>query len=486
MKPALLLIGGGVMQIPVIDYAHRLGVRVVALDGNPSAPARDSADDFFVCDIKDRDACLAVAREIQQARGLEGVITVGTDFSTTVSWIAEALGLPATPYSSAQLAKDKGLMRQRFADSGVRSPRYVVLSSCPSFPPHWEFGFPVVVKPTDNMGARGVRLVREPGELMDAIEQAFPFVVEGGVIIEEYIPGSEYSLDAIVRDGKIIRCGFADRTILFPPYFIEIGHTFPSAAPPTVQEAVWEEFEKGVRALGLSWGAAKGDVKYDPEKGAVIGEIASRLSGGYMSGWTYPLSSGRSAVWWAVETALGRPLSDQAEEIARPVVERAWIGIPGVIREITGVDAVRDLQGVHAVFISVKPGNRTVFPRNNVEKLGNLIATADTVEAAEDLARTVRNSVIFSYEPGRPETNEFLFGAEDHPWWFDQAKGVPAESWPTVARDQNWKDPYGNLLVQLIERAESLGVDLSDPRSSWFRGLIVGGLSGALFAWESR
>jgi biotin carboxylase len=472
------------MQLPVIEFSHRLGVKVVCFDGNSQAPARDRADWFVVCDIKDSSLCLERAREHRDSHRLDGVITVGTDFSTTVAWIAGALGLPGTSHEAALLAKDKGLMRARFSEAGVASPRYQVFPGVPR-EPDLGFPFPVVVKPVDNMGARGVRLVDRREDLGPALADAVGFSGTGRVIVEEYIEGPEFSLDAIVRDGQILRCGIADRTIVFPPAFVEIGHTFPSVASAEVQEAVWREFEKGVRALGLTWGAAKGDVKFSPTRGAVIGEIASRLSGGYMSGWTYPLTSGRSAVLWAVETALGDPLSPQPEETSLPVAERAWIGLPGRLKSIRGIENARSIPGVREVWLLVQPGRETVFPRNNVEKLGNVIAVGATAAQAEEAARRARNSVIFEYEAPHPATEAFLQGQGPEEWWFPQARGLPDEGaarWLARAAAGQWRDLYGNSLGDLVALLEGEGINTHAQSPRFWRSLLVGGLAGARYA----
>jgi len=488
MTRHLLLIGGGVMQLPVVEFAHRMGVKVLCFDASAEAPGRDKADWFEVCDIKNQDLCLDRARAHRATHRLDGVVTVGTDFSTTVAWIAEALGLPGTRYEAALRAKDKGLMRSRFAEAGVASPLYRVFDSVPAETPHLGFPFPVVAKPTDSMGARGVRLVREPQELGPALADAIGYSATGRAIVEEFIEGPEFSLDAIVRDSRLIRCGFADRTIVFPPAFVEIGHTFPSSASSEVQEAVWKEFARGVQALGLTWGAAKGDVKFSPTRGPVIGEIASRLSGGYMSGWTYPLTSGRSAVLWAVETALGDELSSQPEETSLPVVERAWIGLPGRIRAIRGVEKARTLKGVHDLFLFTAPGCETLFPRNNVEKLGNVIVTGASVAEAEETARKARNLVAFEYEVPNPATEAFLSGQGSEPWWFPPAKDLSeatAEQWLSRAQKGAWRDLYGNSLEDLVSILETEGLD-PRRRNAWFwRSLLVGGLTGARFAAAS-
>jgi len=487
MSLHLLLIGGGVMQLPALKFAHQLGVKVLCFDGNPMAPARDQADWFEVCDIKDLERCLERARSHQKAQRLDGVLTVGTDFSTTVAWIAEHLGLPGTPYEAALLARDKGLMRHRFDEAGISSPRHQVFEGLSQTIPKLDFPFPVVVKPTDSMGARGVRLVHRSEDLPASLADAVGFSLTGRAIVEEYIDGPEFSVDAIVRDGQLIRCGLADRTIVFPPTFVEIGHTFPSTAPVVVQEAVWNEFERGVRALGLNWGAAKGDVKFSPSRGPVIGEIASRLSGGYMSGWTYPLTSGRSAVLWAVETALGLPLSKQPDEVSLPVAERAWIGLPGRIKAIHGVDQARDLPGVKDLFLLVAPGTKTVFPRNNVEKLGNVIVAGTQAKEVEETARLVRNLVVFEYEYPNPATELFLQGTGADPWWFPEARGLSETSAGLLerARAGAWKDLYGNTLEDLLVVLRKEGMEPSEFTERVWRSLLVGGLCGARYAAAS-
>ncbi len=479
MNRHLLLIGGGVMQLPVIEHAHALGVNVLCLDGNPRAPGSERADWFEPVDIQDKEACLAAAQAHRKAYRLDGVVTVGTDFSTTVAWVAEAMGLPGTPYEAALKAKDKGLMRACFRDAGVASPRHEVVQTAEES----SLPLPAVVKPIDSMGARGVTLAASPSQLRKAVSEAVAISPSGRAIVEEFVDGPEYSLDAIVRDGRVIRCGLADRRIVFPPSFVELGHTFPSAASSETVEALWLEFEKGIRALGLSWGAAKGDVKFSPTRGPVIGEIASRLSGGYMSGWTYPLTSGRSAVRWAVETALGLPLSPQPNETALPVAERGWIGLPGRIREVRGLSEARRLPGVCEIFLAVSAGSQTRFPRNNVEKLGNVIAVGSSLAEAEAAAQRARFAVVFDYEKSS-ETGAFLAGAAVH-WWFPQARGLSdsdASGW--MDRGREWRDVYGDTLPELVEQLEAEGRSPRKRGAAFWRALLVGGLNGARYAAE--
>mgnify|MGYP002388944453 CR=1 FL=1 len=126
--------------------------------------------------------------------------------------------------------------------------------------------------------------------------------------------GPELSLDAIVWRGRVTVCGVADRIIRFPPFFVEMGHTMWSALPADDRSAVERVFTDGIRALGIDNGAAKGDIKLT-SRGPMVGEIAARLSGGYMSGWTFPLASGVEVTRAALRVAAGLEPGDLPEPV---------------------------------------------------------------------------------------------------------------------------------------------------------------------------
>jgi biotin carboxylase len=338
-------------------------------------------------------------------------MTAGTDFSATVAWAAERAGLPGIPYEAALNASDKGRMRRSFAEAGVPSPKFAVFdrNAYEGAPP--PFPYPVVVKPVDNMGSRGCKRVDGPSELGAALEEAFGFSRSGRAIVEEYMDGPEYSVDAIVYGGSITVCGLADRHIFFPPYFIETGHTMPALIDDGAAGLLLETFKAGVRSLGITLGAAKGDIKLT-SKGPMAGEIAARLSGGYMSGWTYPYSSGAEPVRAAILAALGRLNAKNPQGLRRKwnrvSAERAFISIPGVVSEIkvTGrADAV-----VKDVFFRVRERDRVIFPENNVSKCGNVISAAPDRGLAIAAAENAVRGILIRLAPRDAATDEFLSG----------------------------------------------------------------------------
>jgi len=420
MKEKLIILGAGVMQGPVINIAKELGFYAIALDGSSSAPCVSMADQFEQIDLKDKEGIEAFARSIQGTTSRIGIMTAGTDFSANVAWVAEKLGLPGIPYESALNASDKSRMRECFKKAALPSPDFITITVADlpltpnggkTIPLLANLNFPLVIKPVDNMGSRGCRRVDSAEELNEAAKTAIGFSRSGRAIIEGYMEGPEFSVDAIVYHGEITICGLADRHIFFPPYFIEMGHTMPTVIEEEKQNAILDTFRAGIYALGLAGkeniGAAKGDIKLTA-KGPMIGEIAARLSGGYMSGWTYPYSSGALPIKGAILAAMGRKPEGLISTKNWTCAERAFISIPGTVKQIAGVEKAKATDHVNDFFLRIAKGSKVSFPENNVTKCGNIIASAENRETAIKAAETAARSILIRLDQSDLETKAFL------------------------------------------------------------------------------
>ncbi|WP_407396567.1 ATP-grasp domain-containing protein [Treponema sp.] len=412
----ILILGAGLMQRPSIEAAKELGYRTLVIDANPNAVCVPFADRFEKVDLKDREAIAELALSMKSE--LAAIFTAGTDFSASVSYAAEKCGLPSHTFQAALNASNKVLMRQCFARHNIPSPDFFEADS--AYLSRVENGtaddvsFPKVVKPVDNMGARGCRLVRNQDEFIPALKEAIEYSRTGKVIVEDYMAGPEFSIDALVCNGNVTITGFADRHIFFEPYFIELGHTMPSECSPDVKAELVECFTKAVHALGLTTGVAKGDIKYT-EKGPMIGEIAGRLSGGYMSGWTFPYSSDVNLTKEAMKIALGKiPESTRSPEIQSMKYshERAFISVPGKIKSIYGQDNANASPYIKNVFFRVKEGSDVDFPRNNVEKCGNVITLSENRQLSLWGAESAVSQIVLRLEPCNKATDDFLADIE--------------------------------------------------------------------------
>lgn len=509
----VLILGAGLMQKPSIEAAGELGYKTLVVDANKNAVCVPFADVFVQIDLKDREKIADLA--MSYGDKLKAVFTAGTDFSASVSYVAQRCGLISHSFEAAMNASNKVLMRKCFKEKGVPSPDFVEVteSEIERLSSDESVLFPKVVKPVDNMGARGCRLVRNKSEFEPALRDAVAFSRTGKAIVEDYMKGMEFSIDALVHEGNVTITGFADRHIFFDPYFIEMGHTMPSSVSEAVKKNVVDVFVKGVKALGLTEGVAKGDVKYT-EKGAMIGEIAGRLSGGYMSGWTYPYASGVNLTMEAMKIALGLGKTLPSEIECNAVShERAFISIPGVVSVIYGEDKAVASPFVKNVFFRVKEGSRVDFPRNNVEKCGNVISRCADRRLSLKGAEMAVSEIVLRLEKNNESTQNYLMGVENK-----YEKGFPysayelssdeliafekeVESLDSVIIGENESIlipeslasfagerqdfNYRTILNTLDKVKKYAGARKSVPAIKFWKSLIRGGVQGALYAVDT-
>ncbi len=438
----ILVLGAGLMQRPAIQAVKELGYKVIVVDANSSAVCVGDADIFECIDLKDKEGLAKFALSL--GAKLKAVFTAGTDFSSSVAYVAEKCGLKSHSFESAMAASDKILMRSCFARDNVSSPAFCQVDSSTDVTKLNIQSYPMVIKPVDSMGARGCRMIRSESEKIESIQLAIDASRSGRAILEEYMDGMEFSIDALVYDGTLTVTGFADRHIYYPPYFIEMGHTLPSCIDESKKKELLMCFADAVHSLGLTHGAAKADIKYT-KKGPMIGEIAGRMSGGYMSGWTYPYASDFNLTKQGVCMALGEIPSELLEkrkqidinhpyfkvyevECVRVSAERAWISIPGVVSKIYGIDEAKSISGVRDVLPRNYEGDSVIFPINNVSKCGNIIAVADSYSKASDIAEDAVSEIVLRLEPGNSMTDAFVKANV-----FDE--GFPPEAFPDLVLD---------------------------------------------------
>jgi isopentenyl diphosphate isomerase/L-lactate dehydrogenase-like FMN-dependent dehydrogenase/biotin carboxylase len=377
-----MIIGAGILQAPAIKIAKEMGLLTVVSDYNPDAYGMKLADFPIVMSTRDVDGTVRVAKDFVGRRPIHGVITVGTDASLTVAAVQHALDLPGNRIDVAEDTTNKIKMRIRLREQSIPEPEF---HACWTYndvlKASEQLGFPFVIKPADNMGARGVIKVEKPEVIRFAYERAKNASPRGEIIAEGFMDGPELSIDALVWEEEIYITGVADRIIEFPPYFVETGHIMPTNLPADLVQDGIDVFKRGIGALGIETGAAKGDIKLTA-KGAMVGEIASRLSGGFMSAYTYPYSTGVNLIRAALHIALGEPPGDLSEKYSRVAVERAIIPGSGTVRDIQGIDQALSIEGVKNVFVTTSVGETVHIPTSNVEKCGNVIAIAETREEA--------------------------------------------------------------------------------------------------------
>ncbi|MGC8870870.1 MAG: alpha-hydroxy-acid oxidizing protein [Brevinematia bacterium] len=386
MKEFIVSIGGGILQERLIREIKNMGFKSIVFDRDENCVGSKIADIFFPISTRDYESILKVLKEKELIDRVAAAITVGTDMSYTVAKINEIVApyLPSTDV--AIKTTDKFVMRKVLKEGEVNVPEFYlchsVEESLEAFRIFSSRGKKCVTKPVDNMGARGVRRIDTEEELRSFFYESLNYSLSKRVIVEEFIEGEELSVDAIVYKGDILITGVADRIIEYPPYFVETGHIMPTNLPKEIIDISLEEFKKAIKVVGIVNGAAKGDIKISREGVPYIGEIASRLSGGFMSTHTFPYATGINLLRNVLLIHLGKEPEVNSYEYKYVCVERALIPYKGRIKKIDGIEEALSLPGIKDIIVKVKEGDLFYEPKTNLDKAGNVIGIGSTREEA--------------------------------------------------------------------------------------------------------
>lgn len=398
----IFLLGAGVEQVTAIDLAHSAGLRVVAADGNAAAPGLARADVGLHLDIRDEDAVTAAAR----AHGVNGVMSHAVEIPQVVATVARRLSLPGLDPDVADRTTNKYRRYARLEEAGVPCPKHrIARSAAESVVRAGELAFPLVMKPVDNAGARGVRKVARMEDVDCAYEWAVRHSRQETVLLEEFLEGVEISTESVILDGRIITTGFADRNYerkaTFEPFLIEDGHTIPSELPEAARTEVMDVAERAIRALGIDWGVAKGDLILARD-GAKVFEMAARTSGGRFCADMVPLATGVQILITLLRMAVGDPVDpvELVPKFRRGAAQRFLFPPAGRIVAVHGVDEVRSMAGVYDVHLSgeVRVGGRVPPLTSHADRMGHVIAGGvdrrEAVERAESAVRAIRIEVM--------------------------------------------------------------------------------------------
>lgn len=402
----LWFVGGGGEAAPAIALARSLGHRVVVSDRNPEAPGMALADHRAVASTYDPEETLAAVRDFERRVGrIDGVLSVAHDVPVTVARVAEALGLPGIPVETARLATHKLEMKRRLARDGIPVPWFA-----PARHPEEvetalrEIGPPLVVKPVDSRGARGVVRITGNVDPKWAFEVARAESPSGAVLLEQYLEGPQISTESVLVDGRAATPGFADRNYgrleQFAPFVIEDGGDLPTTLPERLRRRVREVVEAAALSLGIRTGIAKGDVVVHRGEPTVI-ELAARPSGGYFCTHEIPLSTGVEPARAAIALALGEPLDPRAFEprFERPVCQRYLFPEPGRVVAVAGVESVLRAPGIAYLEVRVRPGDRIAPVRSHPARAGVVIATGSSRAEARSRAEAAVEAIEIATEP---------------------------------------------------------------------------------------
>lgn len=394
MKKVLFL-GGPIFQIPVIKKAKELGLEVGVIDRDPHAPAIPYADIAFFESLRDFDAVLRVAAQYSP----DGIVIGACDTSVRAgAYVCSRLGLPGHTEETALTATDKYRMLLAFESSGVAHPAFQLIhkNELDSF--SLSIPLPVVSKPIDNSGGRGINLITHPSELHKAVESSSHAGISGDVLIEEYMQGPEVSVEILVVDGVPHVLQITDKITSGAPHFYEIGHSQPSSLPSTIKEQVRTLACRSAIAIGLINSPAHAEIKIT-ENGPKMVEIGARLGGGCIT--TYLLDTsvaGINMAESAIHLALGeKPDLTGYHDSGIASAVRFISAENGRLLSVNGTELAAQLPNVIDVETMASPGDYFRTTVDNAGRVGFVVAKGPSPTIALDTCSKAIGMIHFNY-----------------------------------------------------------------------------------------
>lgn len=278
----LLLLGGSNQQIVAIEKAKEMGLYTILCDYLPDNPGQYVADKFYLASTTDKDAILKISRD----ENIDGIIAYASDpAAPTAAYVAEKLSLPGNPYKSVDILCNKGKFREFLKSNDFNVPVSKSFNSEEEvFENINDFSFPIIVKPVDSSGSKGVTVLKSKKSLEAALKSAFSYSRSKKIIIEDFIDG-KYSViggDIFIRNGKINIWGLmSSQRDTNVNELVPVGESFPLRLPDTILDEIKYTLNSLVNKLHIKNGPMNVELIVDKKDKVYLIDIGPR-SGGCM------------------------------------------------------------------------------------------------------------------------------------------------------------------------------------------------------------
>jgi biotin carboxylase len=297
----IAILGASYLQKPLVEKANQLGYQThcFAWD-NQEAVCKEVANFFYPISVLDKEAILQKCQEII----IDGIVTISTDICIpTISYVAEKMELIANSVHSSIIATNKDRMRRAFELHKVLSPKSVTLTKIEEWE-KCELSFPIIIKPTDRSGSRGVSLVSTNDEFQFAFDRAMDESFEKKIVVEEFIDGHEVSVESISWKGKHYILAITDKVTSLPPHFVELQHHQPSLLPTNILNNIRLSTLNALEALEINFGASHSEFKINSNGEVYIIEVGARMGGDFIGSHLVQLSTGYDFLKGVIEISL--------------------------------------------------------------------------------------------------------------------------------------------------------------------------------------
>lgn len=301
MLQKLAIIGASYLQVPLIEKAKSMGFETHVFAWKAGDRGEKIADYFYPISIREKDKILEKCKEI----GISGICSIASDLAAvTVNYVAGNLGLVGNSMECTYRSTNKYAMRESFFANGDPSPASCVVLS-PKDAEGMEFHYPVIVKPIDRSGSRGITQLTNCEGLREAVQIAIQESFEKKALIEEFAEGSEYSVECISWQGEHHLLAITKKYTTGAPHFVEIAHLQPAPLSTEMVNKVKIITFHALDSLGIQNSASHTELKIDTDGTIKLIEVGGRMGGDCIGSDLVYLTTGIDFVSAVIQIAVG-------------------------------------------------------------------------------------------------------------------------------------------------------------------------------------
>lgn len=383
----VLMLGGSIYQTYAIKEAVRQGHYVITCDYLPSNPGHQYAHEYHNVSTTDKEAVLALAKELK----VDGVVAYASDpAAPTAAYVCEKLGLPTSPYQSVEILSKKHLFRKYLTEHGFNVPKAQSYKTYEEAEADIDnFHLPVMVKPVDSSGSKGINKLTDKSQLKSFVEDALSYSRDKIFLIEEFIvkKGPQISGDAFSVDGKLVfHClGNEFYGTKVEKDFAPLGECWPTVMPQHVIDTLAEDLQRLITSLGMKSTAYNVEAIYGDDGKVYILELGAR-SGGSLIPQITALATGVDMVPYVIKAALGEDCSD----LKMVPVKGCWSNYMAHANETgkyAGIEYDEEFRKNHLVdFVTdIKEEDPVHKYRDAQDCVGELLLRYDSAEQMNDI-----------------------------------------------------------------------------------------------------
>ncbi|SEH64684.1 ATP-grasp domain-containing protein [Ruminococcus flavefaciens] len=297
----LAIIGASYLQLPLIEKAKEMGFTTHVFAWAANDVGEKAADYFYPISIIEKEKILEKCREI----GICGICSIASDVAmVTVNYVANALGLVGNSPEATYKSTNKHAMRLAFEANGDPSPKSYLVDETTNLS-SLQLDYPIIVKPTDRSGSRGICKLHTAEGLSNAVSHAIEESFEKKALVEEFAEGQEYSVEFISYHGRHHFLQLTQKYTTGEPHFIETGHLEPAPVEEEMVECIKQVVTHALDTLGIENGASHSELKIDNNKIIKLIEIGGRMGGDCIGSDLVRYSTGYDFVRMVIDVACG-------------------------------------------------------------------------------------------------------------------------------------------------------------------------------------